>query len=110
MFFFHPGFLFRTLMNVLLCLIQVRSVYRTIELSEGFDGFLTRTEVYFFALDFVPLLVALVCYIPFWPGRFIPNSVAARSKPDEAPRQPSTDGTLQDRTPDLGEKVGEEKA
>lgn len=87
--------------------MQVRSVYRTIELSEGFDGFLTRTEVYFFALDFVPLLVALVCYIPFWPGRFIPRNLAARVKPEEAPRHPSTDGTLQERSPDLAE---EEKA
>ena len=75
-------------------------MYRTIELSEGFDGFLTRTEVYFFALDFVPLLVALVCYVPFWPGRFIPNSVTWTG-PSDAPRQPSTDGTLEERSPDL---------
>ena len=53
-------------------------MYRTIELSEGFDGFLTRTEVYFFVLDFVPLLIALVAYVPFWPGRFIPDGLPAR--------------------------------
>lgn len=87
--------------------ILVRSVYRTIELSEGFDGFLTRTEVYFFALDFVPLIVALVCYIPFWPGRFIPNNVTWITRPEESPRQPSTDGTLQERSPDLAEKDSE---
>ncbi|EKM59872.1 uncharacterized protein PHACADRAFT_250650 [Phanerochaete carnosa HHB-10118-sp] len=84
--------------------ILIRSVYRTIELSEGFDGFLTRTEVYFFALDFVPLVLALVCYIPFWPGRFIPANAAL---PEASPRQPSTDGTLPDKTPDLREKEDE---
>ena len=89
---------------------QVRSVYRTIELSEGFDGFLTRTEVYFFALDFVPLIVALVCYIPFWPGRFIPRNLPAKpTAQEEAPRQPSTDGTLPVASPELEEKA-EDKA
>ena len=76
-------------------------MYRTIELSEGFDGFLTRTEVYFFALDFVPLLVALLAYVPFWPGRFVPNNVMSQAKQDDAPRQPSTDGTLQDKSPEM---------
>lgn len=84
-------------------------MYRTIELSEGFDGYLTRTEVFFFVLDFVPLLVALICYLPFWPGRFIPKelSIMDRSPSEETPRQPSTDGTLQDKTtsPEIGEKA-----
>ena len=85
---------------------KVRSVYRTIELSEGFDGYLTRTEVFFFALDFVPLIVALLCYIPFWPGRFIPNDLKMQDTPESAPRQPSTDGTLQDKTtsPEIGKQ------
>lgn len=55
--------------------MQVRSVYRTVELSEGFDGYLTRTEVFFYALDFVPLIVALTIYLPFWPGRYIPRTL-----------------------------------
>ena len=80
-------------------------MYRTVELSEGFDGYLTRTEIFFFVLDFVPLLVALVCYIPFWPGRFIPNDLKMRDTPamEDAPRQPSTDGTIQ--SPEIGEKA-----
>ncbi|KAI0763257.1 RTA1 like protein-domain-containing protein [Irpex lacteus] len=56
--------------------VLVRSVYRTVELSEGFGGYLSRTEVFFYTLDFVPLIVALLAYIPFWPGRFIPKDAA----------------------------------
>ena len=49
-------------------------MYRTVELSEGFDGYLTRTEVFFYVLDFLPLIVALTVYLPFWPGRYIPRN------------------------------------
>ncbi|KAG7096893.1 hypothetical protein E1B28_004299 [Marasmius oreades] len=51
--------------------ILVRSVYRTVELSEGFGGHLSTTESYFYLLDTLPLFVAIVVYMPFWPGRFI---------------------------------------
>ncbi|KAI0347275.1 RTA1-like protein [Trametopsis cervina] len=64
--------------------VLVRSVYRTIELAQGFNGFLSRHEVYFYTLDFVPLIVALVVYIPFWPGRFIdPAALAAKTSDAE---------------------------
>ncbi|EIN10469.1 RTA1-like protein [Punctularia strigosozonata HHB-11173 SS5] len=52
--------------------ILIRSTYRTIELSQGFDGKLSTTESYFYGLDTLPLAVAVFVYIPFWPGRFIP--------------------------------------
>lgn len=80
---------------------QVRSVYRTIELSEGFDGFLTRTEVYFYALDFVPLIVALAIYLPFWPGRFVPHTAPGAFAGDGETLSPeikhasADEGTLQ---------------
>lgn len=80
--------------------VLVRSVYRTIELSEGFDGFLTRTEVYFFVLDFVPLLIALLAYIPFWPGRFIPKGVTFSPKPEEEEQQRTSSGTLREQEQD----------
>ncbi|KAH7920174.1 RTA1-domain-containing protein [Leucogyrophana mollusca] len=53
--------------------ILVRSVYRVVELSQGYQGYLTTTEAYFYGLDTLPLLVAISAYIPFWPGRFIPS-------------------------------------
>jgi len=51
--------------------ILVRSCYRVAELSEGLQGHLATTEAFFYALDTLPLVVAISVYVPFWPGRFI---------------------------------------
>lgn len=51
--------------------IQIRSVYRTTEQSEGFLGRLATTQAFFYGLDTLPLFIAIVIYVPFWPGRFI---------------------------------------
>ncbi|KZO94796.1 RTA1-domain-containing protein [Calocera viscosa TUFC12733] len=48
--------------------ILIRSFYRTIELSEGFTGYLAIHEVYFYALDTYPLYVAITVYLFVWPG------------------------------------------
>lgn len=53
--------------------LQVRCIFRTIELSEGYQGHLTTTESYFYLFDVIPILNALIQFIPFWPGRFIPK-------------------------------------
>ena len=42
------------------------------ELSEGFQGRLMRSEPFFYGMDTLPLFIAISVYIPFWPGRFIP--------------------------------------
>lgn len=42
-----------------------------IEIGEGWGGHLATTEYYFYALDTLPLFVAISVYIPFWPGRYI---------------------------------------
>ncbi|PSS05419.1 hypothetical protein PHLCEN_2v3908 [Hermanssonia centrifuga] len=73
--------------------ILVRSVYRTVELSEGYQGHLTTTESFFYLLDLLPLLIALVVYIPFWPGRFIP-STAPGAFEESVPQEKSEEGTL----------------
>jgi len=57
--------------------ILVRSVYRTVELSQGFHGHLGTTEWFFYVLDTLPLFIAISVYLPFWPGRFIPPMPAA---------------------------------
>ncbi|KZV81920.1 RTA1-like protein [Exidia glandulosa HHB12029] len=51
--------------------ILVRSVYRVIELSQGYAGHLATTESYFYALDTLPLFVAISVFVVFWPGRWI---------------------------------------
>lgn len=53
--------------------MQIRSIYRTIELSQGYHGKLATTESFFYGLDTLPLFIAIAIYIPFWPGRYIPN-------------------------------------
>lgn len=54
---------------------QTRCIYRTIELSGGYTSRLSTTEKFFYLCDLMPLLIALVVYIPFWPGRFIRKAV-----------------------------------
>jgi len=51
--------------------ILVRSVFRVIELSQGFKGPLATSETDFYGLDTLPLFIAVAAYVPFWPGRFI---------------------------------------
>ncbi|KAF8897589.1 RTA1 like protein-domain-containing protein [Infundibulicybe gibba] len=53
--------------------ILIRSGFRVVELSEGFQGRLTTSEAFFYGLDTLPLFIAISIYIPFWPGRFIPG-------------------------------------
>ncbi|RDB22661.1 Protein RTA1 [Hypsizygus marmoreus] len=51
--------------------ILIRSLFRVIELSEGYQGRLATSEAFFYGLDTLPLFFAIVLYTPFWPGRFI---------------------------------------
>lgn len=64
-------------------LFQIRSVYRCIELSQGFEGHLATIEACFYGLDTLPLFIAVSVYVPFWPGRFIPrNAALVEERPD----------------------------
>lgn len=56
--------------------ILIRSCYRVAEVAQGFDGALTSSETAFYLGDTLPLFVAIVIYIPFWPGRFITAKLA----------------------------------
>lgn len=58
----------------LFLLSQIRSGFRVVELSEGFQGRLATSEAFFYGLDTLPLFIATAVYIPFWPGRFIAAS------------------------------------
>ncbi|EMD40747.1 hypothetical protein CERSUDRAFT_111327 [Gelatoporia subvermispora B] len=53
--------------------VFVRCTYRVIELAQGFRGHLSTTEAFFYALDTLPLCIAIALYVPFWPGRIIPR-------------------------------------
>ncbi|TFY68626.1 hypothetical protein EVG20_g3480 [Dentipellis fragilis] len=60
--------------------IIIRSLYRTVEMSQGFHSTLSTTEAYFYALDTLPLFLAIVVYVPFWPGRFITSNAMPAGK------------------------------
>lgn len=51
--------------------VLVRSVYRTMELLQGWRGFLITRECYFIALDGAMILVALVVYNLLNPGELL---------------------------------------
>ena len=49
----------------------------------GSKSQLQTTEAYFYALDALPLFFALCVFIPFWPGRFIPDGINLKSVPSD---------------------------
>ncbi|KAA8646193.1 hypothetical protein EYZ11_010053 [Aspergillus tanneri] len=54
--------------------IYVRSIYRTIELSEGWTGYLITTERYFIALDGAMMALSVIIFNIFHPGWLMPRS------------------------------------
>ncbi|KAG2128664.1 RTA1-like protein [Suillus bovinus] len=55
--------------------LLIRSVYRVAEASQGFRGNLSTSETAFYWGDTVPICLAILVYVPFWPGRFIKNRI-----------------------------------
>jgi len=51
--------------------ILIRSVFRIIEYSGGYRGFVATHEGYFYPFDPLPLWVAMSLYCFFWPPRYI---------------------------------------
>ncbi|KAL3420633.1 RTA1 domain protein [Phlyctema vagabunda] len=52
-------------------LIMLRSVYRVVEFSQGFDGYLASHEVYFYVLEAVPMMPPFFLFNIFHPGRVV---------------------------------------
>lgn len=49
-------------------MIYIRSIYRTIELAQGWDGYLITHEGYFIGLDAAIMVVAVAVFIPLDPA------------------------------------------
>lgn len=49
----------------------IRSVFRTVELSEGYSGYLSTHEVYYITLDALPLWLGIIVYAWFWPAKYL---------------------------------------
>ncbi|KAG8885639.1 hypothetical protein FRB98_001732 [Tulasnella sp. 332] len=96
--------------------ILVRSLFRVMENGEGFEGRLTTTESYFYCLDCLPLFLAIVGYLAFWPSNFISNNpplgtqdgenhstheLTARGHPFRSNDHVTPGGRVEQRDPDL---------
>ncbi|KAE9366362.1 RTA1-domain-containing protein [Stipitochalara longipes BDJ] len=60
-------------------LIMLRSVYRVVEFSQGFDGYLVSHEVYFYVLEAVPMMPPFILFNVFHPGRIVKGGFLKRS-------------------------------
>ncbi|KAI2472343.1 RTA1-domain-containing protein [Annulohypoxylon bovei var. microspora] len=60
-------------MFISLTAIFARSIFRAIELIEGWNGYLMMHEVYFIALDGALMVLAVIIFLPFDPARTIPK-------------------------------------
>ncbi|KAE8382569.1 RTA1 like protein-domain-containing protein [Aspergillus bertholletiae] len=67
--------LFAAMVFSVLC-IYVRSIYRTIELSQGWSGYLITRERYFIALDGAMMVASVVVFNIFHPGWLMPSTKA----------------------------------
>ncbi|KZV75199.1 RTA1-like protein [Peniophora sp. CONT] len=87
--------------------IIIRSFYRVVELSQGFKGSIARNEALFYGLDTLPLFIAFIIYIGFWPGRFISPLTLAESSAAEVK---DSEHTPRNATPNAYEKRASEEA
>ncbi|KAJ5107714.1 RTA1-domain-containing protein [Penicillium angulare] len=55
--------------------IYIRSIYRTIELAQGWSGYLIAHEVYFIGLDGVMMIIAVQILNIFHPGWLLPTEM-----------------------------------
>lgn len=68
--------LFAAMIFSVLC-VYVRSIYRTIELAQGWDGYLITTQRYFIALDGAMMVAAVAVFNVFHPGWLLPKATGA---------------------------------
>lgn len=52
-------------------MIYARGVYRSIELAQGWEGYLMVNEVYFVWLDGLPMVLAFTAFAVLYPGWLI---------------------------------------
>ncbi|KAI5124587.1 hypothetical protein M0805_003106 [Coniferiporia weirii] len=69
--------------------IIVRSVFRVVELSQGFTGAIATNEGDFYGFDSLPLFIAVGIYVPSWPGRYIrlTDEDSVRNSSDDETRE-----------------------
>ena len=53
-------------------------MYRLIEFHQGFDGKIATTESFFYEFDVLTMFIAVVIFVPFWPGRLLRSRDASK--------------------------------
>ncbi|KAJ9116886.1 hypothetical protein QFC22_004543 [Naganishia vaughanmartiniae] len=61
----------------------VRSGFRIVEFSQGYDGYLRSHEGYFYLLDALPLFIPLAIWILIWAPQYIGNNPKSVTRSDE---------------------------
>lgn len=51
-------------------MLLLRNAYRIVELSEGWNGHIMRTEAYLIGLDMAPIALAIGSFVVFSPSCF----------------------------------------
>ncbi|CAF1189715.1 unnamed protein product [Adineta steineri] len=68
-------------MGLVTLMIFIRCIYRTVELQAGWTGYIITHEVFFACLDGLPMIIALVAFNIFHPGRYIKNDKKINEMP-----------------------------
>ncbi|UJR06915.1 hypothetical protein I4U23_011204 [Adineta vaga] len=63
--------IFLTGMSVITLMIFIRCIYRTVELLDGWTGYIITHEVFFACLDGLPMIIALTAFNIFHPGLYL---------------------------------------
>lgn len=89
----------------------IRSVFRTVELSEGYTGYLSTHEIYYICLDALPLWLGIIVYVYYWPPRFLDFGRRAEMERDEETLRdlshPNGSTTLADKYPNASSNVSD---
>lgn len=77
-------------------LIVMRSIYRTVELAEGWTGYVITTQRYFIALDGAAMAALVITFNVFHPGALLSRISASRSSGylEKTKRRDSEESTL----------------
>lgn len=89
--------LFGAMIFSIIC-IYIRSIYRTIELLQGWTGYLITHESYFIALDGAMMIASVVIFNLLHPGWLLPKEKAPLSTKRDVS---SADGLEMNRNPPL---------
>ncbi|KAK8866017.1 hypothetical protein IAR55_001168 [Kwoniella newhampshirensis] len=81
----------------------IRSVYRTVELSQGYVGYIATHERFYLGLDTLPLLLGIAVYTYFWPGAYLTFPRKVKKSKSEAAEEgvPMGETVERERTPTL---------